>query len=49
MKISLLSVSVGDQDAALAFYAEKLGFVKTHDMSMADTCGNLIQIYEETG
>ena len=36
MKISLLSISVGDQDAALAFYTEKLGFVKKHDIPMGD-------------
>ena len=36
MKISLLSVSVGDQDAALAFYTEKLGFAKKHDIPMGD-------------
>ena len=36
MKISLVSVSVGDQDAALAFYSEKLGFVKKQDIPMGD-------------
>ena len=34
MKISLASISVGDQDAALAFYTEKLGFVLKHDIPM---------------
>lgn len=36
MKISLASVSVGDQKAALAFYTEKLGFVKKTDIPMGD-------------
>ena len=36
MKISLTSVSVGDQKAALAFYTEKLGFVKKTDIPMGD-------------
>ena len=36
MKISLTSVSVGDQKAALAFYTEKLGFVKKSDIPMGE-------------
>ena len=36
MKISLVSLSVGDQEAALAFYTEKLGFVKKTDIPMGD-------------
>ena len=36
MKISLASVSVGDQKAALAFYTEKLGFVKKTDIPMGE-------------
>lgn len=36
MKISLLSVSVRDQKAALAFYTEKLGFIKKTDIPMGD-------------
>ena len=36
MKISLVSVSVGDQKAALAFYTEKLGFVKKADIPMGE-------------
>lgn len=36
MKISLSSVSVGDQKAALAFYTEKLGFVKKTDIPMGE-------------
>lgn len=36
MKISLASVSVEDQEAALAFYTEKLGFVKKTDIPMGD-------------
>ena len=36
MKISLASISVGDQKAALAFYTEKLGFVKKTDIPMGE-------------
>ena len=36
MKISLTSVSVGDQKAALAFYTEKLGFIKKTDIPMGE-------------
>ena len=36
MRISLVSVSVADQKAALAFYTEKLGFVKKQDIPMGD-------------
>lgn len=36
MKISLVSLSVADQQAALAFYTEKLGFVKKQDVPMGD-------------
>ena len=36
MKISLASVSVGDQKAALDFYTNKLGFVKKTDIPMGD-------------
>ena len=36
MKISLTSISVGNQKAALAFYTEKLGFVKKSDIPMGD-------------
>ncbi len=36
MKIHLTSVLVDDQRAALAFYTEKLGFVKKHDIPMGD-------------
>jgi predicted enzyme related to lactoylglutathione lyase len=32
MKIILTSVFVNDQDKALKFYTEKLGFVKKHDV-----------------
>ena len=34
MKIHLASVLVDDQAKALAFYTEKLGFVKKHDVPM---------------
>jgi catechol 2,3-dioxygenase-like lactoylglutathione lyase family enzyme len=36
MKITLCSVSVGDQDKALKFYTEKLGFIKKHDIPLGD-------------
>jgi catechol 2,3-dioxygenase-like lactoylglutathione lyase family enzyme len=36
VKISLVSVSVGDQKNALAFYTEKLGFVKKTDIPMGE-------------
>ena len=60
MKISLTSVSVGDQKAALALRARlrDLGVRFTRDPVEAagvryavfdDTCGNLIQIYQQTG
>jgi catechol 2,3-dioxygenase-like lactoylglutathione lyase family enzyme len=34
MRIKLESVSIGDYDKALAFYTEKLGFVKKHDIPL---------------
>jgi catechol 2,3-dioxygenase-like lactoylglutathione lyase family enzyme len=34
--ISLVSVSVSDQKAALAFYTQKLGFIKKTDIPMGD-------------
>ena len=34
MRIKLESVSVSDQDHALSFYTEKLGFVKKRDIPM---------------
>ena len=36
MRISMVSVSVADQKAALAFYTEKLGFVKKQDIPIGD-------------
>jgi len=36
MLINLVSVLVDDQDKALAFYTEKLGFVKKHDIPMGE-------------
>lgn len=36
MKISLMSVSVGNQQEALAFYTGKLGFLKKTDIPMGD-------------
>ena len=37
MKISLVSVSVVDQKAALAFYTKKLGFIKIQDVPKKPT------------
>lgn len=34
MKITLTSVSIADYDKALAFYTEKLGFVKKRDIPL---------------
>ncbi|MGI9406372.1 MAG: VOC family protein [Hyphomicrobiaceae bacterium] len=34
MKVSVESISVGDQDKALDFYTRVLGFVKKHDIDM---------------
>ncbi|MDE0188371.1 MAG: VOC family protein, partial [bacterium] len=31
MRISLTSIHVNDQDKALKFYTETLGFIKKHD------------------
>lgn len=36
MKVSLTSVFVNDQDAALAFYTEKLGFEVKHNLPMGE-------------
>jgi len=36
MKITLTSIPVGDQEQALKFYTEKLGFVKKEDISMGE-------------
>ncbi len=36
MKIRLTSVMVDDQEKALAFYTEKLGFVKKADVAMGE-------------
>lgn len=36
MKISLLSISVGDQDKALVFYGRILGFQTNHDIDMGN-------------
>ena len=36
MRINLTSVLVDDQDKALAFYTEKLGFVKKADVAAGD-------------
>ncbi len=56
MRITLTSIHVEDQDLALCFYTEVLGFVKKTEVQepvdmgsvttavFDDTCGNLIQI-----
>ena len=36
MKITLTSIPVQDQQAALAFYTEKLGFMKKEDVPMGE-------------
>ncbi len=36
MRISLTSVFVNDQEKALAFYCDKLGFVKKNDIPMGE-------------
>lgn len=36
MKITLTSIPVSDQQRALAFYTEKLGFVKKEDVPMGE-------------
>ena len=36
MKISLTSIHVNDQDKALRFYTEVLGFVKKHDFPVGE-------------
>jgi len=57
VKIKLCSVFVDDQDKALKFYTDVLGFVKKSDFPVGDfkwlnvavfddTCGNLIQIVQ---
>ena len=71
MRIKLTSVMVDDQEKAIRFYTDVLGFRKKHDIPVgeyrwrgvaftrppaaagpltlavfADTCGNLIQIYQ---
>lgn len=39
MRIEMTSVFVDDQDAALAFYTDILGFTKKHDIAMGDHDG----------
>ncbi|MDQ8198664.1 VOC family protein [Pelagicoccus enzymogenes] len=36
MKITLTSIPVNDQEQAIAFYTEKLGFVKKEDIAMGE-------------
>ena len=40
MRIKLTSIMVDDQDKALRFYTEVLGFKKRHDMPVASTGGS---------
>ena len=55
MKIVVTSVLVDDQEKALRFYTQVLGFTKKVDILMGpvttavfdDTCGNLIQIAQK--
>jgi catechol 2,3-dioxygenase-like lactoylglutathione lyase family enzyme len=50
MKIKLTTIYVDDQDKALRFYTEVLGFKKKTDVTAStiaqvnDTVGNLVQI-----
>jgi catechol 2,3-dioxygenase-like lactoylglutathione lyase family enzyme len=39
MKIHVTSVFVDDQEKALTFYSEALGFVKKHDLPLGETAG----------
>ena len=36
MKVRIIGIPVLDQDRALAFYTEKLGFVKKHDVPLSE-------------
>lgn len=36
MRIKLMSIFVDDQDTALAFYTEKLGFILTYDVPVGE-------------
>ena len=49
MKISLASISVEDQKAALAFYTEKLGFIKKTDIPMGDVSWLTVVSPEDEG
>ena len=37
MKIKLISIPVFDQEKALEFYTEKLGFIKKQDVPLGDS------------
>ena len=39
MRITLTGVFVSDQDEALRFYTETLGFVKKHDVPVGNSSG----------
>jgi catechol 2,3-dioxygenase-like lactoylglutathione lyase family enzyme len=39
MKIKIMSLHVGDQEKALRFYTDKLGFVKKSDFTQGTTAG----------
>ena len=47
MKINVTSIYVDDQQRALRFYTETLGFQKKREIPLGDACGNLIQIAAE--
>ena len=49
MKINLMSVFVDDQDRALAFYTEKLGFVPVADVPMGEFRWITVASAEEPG
>ena len=34
MKVTIISIPVQDQELALKFYSEKLGFLKKNDMAL---------------
>jgi catechol 2,3-dioxygenase-like lactoylglutathione lyase family enzyme len=49
MKIKLTSVMVDDQDKALKFYTEVLGFVKKHDIPLGEARWLTVVSPEEPG
>jgi catechol 2,3-dioxygenase-like lactoylglutathione lyase family enzyme len=49
MQITLASISVEDQQRALTFYTEILGFEKRGFPPPHSTCGNLINLVQPAG